>query len=378
MMSDLEFHAFCLTRTGTRLDQFAKAIRRHVTRGDVVVDLGAGSGILSFLACQAGAARVYAIEAGDSIAFARQLAATMGLQQRIEFIGKPSTQVVLPERARVIVSDIHDTFGLQQNGLSAFIDARERFLEPDGSLIPRSIQLMIVPVEAREQYQHTVDVWQQRIHGVDLSPLRMLAVNQPSPSRVEPGQLLAAPAPIATIDLAQAQTAYAGGTAVVDVTRHGSMHGLCGCFVTTLAEGVTMGNVPGDSSTTHFAQAFFPIDTPLDVVPGDRISIRIDTHDSIAARWQVDVVRAGASIARFDHATPYAASLSMETLRKQAADYRPRLTPRGAAERALLDRFDGVRPASELEAWLSERFKDVFPSRSDAAALLKSTIDRCG
>src|SRR5262245_5502595 len=108
MQHELEFHAFCLTDTGSRLDQFARAIAAHIRPGDTVVDLGAGSGILSFLACRAGARRVYAIEAGASLQFARLLATRNGFADRIDFIGGPSTHLVLPERVNAIVGDIHD------------------------------------------------------------------------------------------------------------------------------------------------------------------------------------------------------------------------------------------------------------------------------
>jgi hypothetical protein len=47
-------------------------------------------------------------------------------------------------------------------------------------------------------------------------------------------------------------------------------------------------------------------------------------------------------------------------------------------ERALLDAFDGTRTAAQLEAWLRERFGDVLPSTREAAAVLKSMIERCG
>ena len=45
-----------------RTDAFREAICRVLKRGDVVVDLGSGSGVFSFFAAEAGAARVYAIE----------------------------------------------------------------------------------------------------------------------------------------------------------------------------------------------------------------------------------------------------------------------------------------------------------------------------
>ena len=376
--SDLEFHAFCLTNTGSRLDQFAAAIAGRVKPGDTVVDLGAGTGILSFLACRAGARRVYAIEAGESLEFARLLAARNGFLDRIEFINTPSTHVVLPERVNAIVGDIHDTFGLQPRGLTAMMDARDRFLAPGGVLIPCSIRLMAVPVEAPEHYQKTVDVWNTRVQDVDVSPLRALAVNQPTPARVDRSQLLAEPATLATVDLIRVATPHSGGASSCEIRRDGTMHGLCGCFITTLADDIVMGNVPGESGTSNFAHAYFPIEAPVAVRAADRIDIRLDTHDGTAARWQVDVTRSGRSIARFDHATLRAKGWSKQSLRKQADDYRPTLTPLGKMERELLDRFDGTRSAAELESWLAFRSKSVLPSAREAAAFLKQTIERCG
>lgn len=378
MNGDLEFHAFCLTETGSRLDQFAAAITARIKPGDTVIDLGAGSGILSFLACRAGARRVYAIEAGESLEFARQLAARNGFVDRIEFIQKPSFDVVLPERVNAIVGDIHDTFGLQQQGLASMIDARDRCLAPGGVIIPCGIRLMAVPIEAPDTYRKAVDVWSRRVHGIDLSPLRSLAVNQPTPARVDRSQLLSEPASLATIDLMRVTQAYAGGAVSCDVVRDGLMHGVCGCFVTTLSDNIDMGNVPGDSGTTNFAQAFFPIESPVAVRQGDRVAIRLETHDGAAARWQVEVTRGVESIARFDHSTLQAMKLSIQTLRKQSNDYRPLLTPLGAVERDLLDRFDGSHSAAELESWLAARSTAVLPSAGGAAAFLKQTIERCG
>ena len=54
----LEFHAFCLTNTGTRLQQYAAALDQVIEPGDTVLDLGAGLGVLGILACRAGARRV--------------------------------------------------------------------------------------------------------------------------------------------------------------------------------------------------------------------------------------------------------------------------------------------------------------------------------
>jgi len=381
-MSDydlLQFHAFCLTNTGTRLTQYARAISTRVRDGDVVLDLGTGSGLLAVLACRAGARRVYAIETSDAIRFGELLASTTAFKDRIEFIQAASTQLVLPERVDAIVGDIHDTFGLQTGGLAAFFDARDRFLKPGGALVPCAIQLLVAPVEAAELYASEIDVWTRRVHDVDLSPIRPLAVNQMHAAKFDREQVLAPPCALATIDLERSNVLHAGGHAVATALRGGILHGVCGCFVTTLAESVVMGNAPGEGDTTNFAQAFFPLNTPTPVLEGDRISMAVDTYDGHVTRWRLDVARPGASPhARFDHSTFGDLPLPARTLRRNANDYRPTLTPRGVMERALLDRFDGTRSAAELETWLREHYDGLLPSERAAEAFLKATIERCG
>lgn len=375
----LQFHAFCLTGTGSRLDQYSAALSRQVRKGDVVLDIGTGSGLLALLACRAGADRVYAVEASDAIQYGELLASRAGLADRIQFIQSPSSQLVLPEQVDVIVADIHDTFGLQSGGMATLIDARERFLKPGGALIPRAIQLMVAPVEASEVYAKEIDVWSREVQDVDLSPLRTFAVNQLHPARLTRESLLAPPALLATIDLEHVSRLLAAGAVDVRADRDGTMHGVCGSFVTTLTEGVVMGNVPGDGGTTNFAQAFFPLNSPVHVSRGDLISIGVDSYDGHVMRWRIDIARPGdAAYARFDHSSLGAALLSTATLRKHAPDYRPTLTSRGSMERALLERFDGTSAAEELEAWLRDRFGELLPSNQETVAFLRSTIERCG
>jgi len=378
MSSDLlQFHAFCLTDTGTRLDQYARTIARVVRPGDVVVDLGAGTGILSFLACAAGARQVYAIEESAVSIYGEMLAAAGGFRDRVAFIQARSTQVTLPERVDVIVADVHDTFGLQPGGPRALEDARNRFLKPGGRLIPASIELRIAPVEVPDLYRRTVDVWQQQIHGVDLSALRTLAVNQRHPARFEPTAFIAPLEPIASIDVGT-RLDTAGEVRVV-ATRGATLHGLCGCFVTTLVDDVVLGNVPGESQTSNFAQAFFPIDAPHAVAEGERLRIRMWTYDGSELRWQIRIAHHDQlRRVQFDQATFLSAPIRPEDLKRGTSDYRPRLTARGTMERALLEKFDGTSTSAELERWLTMQFGDRLPSAREAAAFLKATIDRCG
>jgi protein arginine N-methyltransferase 1 len=375
----LQFHAFCLTNTGSRLDQYARAIHATVREGDVVLDLGTGTGLLAILACRAGAKRVYAIESSDAVQLGELLVSTTAFADRITFIQSASSQLRLPEPVDLIVCDIHDTFGLQPGGIASLLDARRRLLKPGGTLIPRAIEFRLAPVEAPEFYAREVDVWTRHVQDVDLSPVRQFAESHVHAGRFDSGELLSAPSPVGVIDLAHSASVRVSGTATATISRNGNMHGLCGCFETTLADGIRMGNVPGDSSTTNFAQAFFPLARPVAVVAGDTVDLTIDSHDAHVVRWRVEISRAGrAAYPAFDHSTLNGLLLSPVALRKQARDYRPALSARGAMEHALLGRFDGLSSAAELQRWLKDRFSELLPTDEEVESFLKATIARCG
>ena len=54
--------------------------------GDIVLDVGAGSGVLSMFAARAGAARVYAVEQTSMAVLAQELVAANRLSDVIEVI----------------------------------------------------------------------------------------------------------------------------------------------------------------------------------------------------------------------------------------------------------------------------------------------------
>ncbi|MEE9414925.1 MAG: 50S ribosomal protein L11 methyltransferase, partial [Acidimicrobiales bacterium] len=57
-----------------RVNTYHAAIHNAVKPGDVVLDLGTGTGLLAFMAVKAGAAKVYAVEHSDFIDVAREIA----------------------------------------------------------------------------------------------------------------------------------------------------------------------------------------------------------------------------------------------------------------------------------------------------------------
>jgi len=118
-----------------RMGAYERAIRQTVKPGSVVVDIGTGTGIMAVLACQLGASRVYAIEPNPIISLAREIAVANHCADKIVFMEEISTQVTLPTRADVIVSDLRGLLPLLNHHIPSIADARRRFLAPGGTMI---------------------------------------------------------------------------------------------------------------------------------------------------------------------------------------------------------------------------------------------------
>jgi len=142
-----------------RTSSYDRALRARVRPGAVVLDIGAGPGSWALLACRAGAARVYAVEPDDVIHLARQIAADNGLSNRIEFIQAMSTDIDLPEKVDVIVADIRGRSPLFGKSIVSILDARDRFLKPDGWIIPARDTIWAAPVYCSELYDRFIGAW---------------------------------------------------------------------------------------------------------------------------------------------------------------------------------------------------------------------------
>jgi predicted RNA methylase len=101
---DLKIHEVML-RDDIRNQAYRRAIFANVRKGDVVLDVGAGTGILSLFAAQAGARTVYAVERTTIADLARRIVIKNGYGDRIEVIQSDLEAVRLPQRVDVIVSE---------------------------------------------------------------------------------------------------------------------------------------------------------------------------------------------------------------------------------------------------------------------------------
>ncbi len=140
-----------------RTSNYIDGIREVVQSGDIVVDVGTGTGILAIAAAEAGARHVYAIEASGIGKLAGKIFKANGVANRITLIEGWSTQINLPELADVMISEMIGNEPLAENVLEITTDAIKRLLKPNARLIPRKIKIFGLPVTIPQNRTYETD-----------------------------------------------------------------------------------------------------------------------------------------------------------------------------------------------------------------------------
>lgn len=371
----LDEHRQYLSDTA-RLTAFQRAIDEVVKPGDVVVDLGAGTGVLGLFACQAGAARVYALEATSMVGVARELCKRNGFADRVVFCKEHSRWADLPEKADVVVADQIGRFGFEAGVFEYFLDARSRFLKLGGATIPCRVDFVAGPVETEEMWSR-IDFWDTMPASLDIRSGRTIARNTGYPVKYAPAELLGEPAVLASLDPGVVNATPIRARASVMVERAGTLHGVGGWFSAQLSPGVSMSNSPFSSDRINRHNVFFPIDEPVPVVENDRVEIEMQIVTGEAmVRWEVTVLRSdGSPKASSRHSTFEGMLVCKEDLVRTRPDFTPKLTSRGEARLTVLLLCDG-RPLAEIEDEVYRRHPDLFKSHQEAALFVAEVVTR--
>jgi SAM-dependent methyltransferase len=289
---DLNYHRALLDDV-VRLDAYDRAIRRLVRPGDVVLDVGTGTGILALLAARAGAARVHAVESTAVAGLAEELVAANGLGDVITVHRADARTLAPVEPVDLIVSECMGRF-LVDDGMIPAIEQARAWLKPAGRCCPREIVLRLAPVG--HLYVGALDLWRDDVLGLDLRPALRHALRSAYAAELDPSWLFADPVDYHRWTLPWPAPPFEG-THRFALTQDGELRALAGWFEATLAEGVVLSTEPG--SSTHWGQYLFPVPRQP-VRAGDEVvfSLRFDAATEHWA-WSGEVRRGGATVSTF-------------------------------------------------------------------------------
>lgn len=259
-----------------RTEAFRRAIEAVVRPGDVVIDVGAGTGILAAFAARAGAAEVHAVERSDMARVLGDVMQANGLAHVVRVHAGDARSTDLPP-ARVLISEWlgHVVFG---DGMwPAVVAVRDRCLGPDGVMLPARVDLRLAPVENEELRAEGPGWWDRTQWGLDLRAVGDEESRHPEgrPWCVQRDSLLADDVSVLMLDCARdrgdADTFERDVSFVL--TRDGTLDALAAWFWSELAPGVELDTGP-DADDTHWHQFAMPV-RPIAVRAGQRLDVRV-------------------------------------------------------------------------------------------------------
>jgi protein arginine N-methyltransferase 1 len=341
---------------------YLAAVRETVCPGAVVADIGSGPGMLGVYAATLGARRVYLIDPDVSVYAGAALARENGVSDRVEVIRAASTEVELPERADVIVSDLRGVMPFHGHHLAAAADMRRRLLAPGGVCIPRRDVVRTALVEDDALYARTVQAWSDVPVPLKRESFARLLANRWYRTRATGEQLLTESSHFVTLDYDLATPPLSAAWETL-ATRDGSAHGLLLWFDAELTPTIGLSNAP-TAPPALYGQAFFPFAPAMRLRRGQRISVELRAvlaGDDYAWSWTATTEDA---VAR--HSTLLGLPLSGEALAQRTAQFAPHHSTDAKILLAVLERVNGRTSLGEIAEMLSERFIARFATPESA------------
>jgi hypothetical protein len=281
--SELDLHRALLADTA-RVDAFLRAVRQVVRPGDVVVDVGAGTGLLSVAAAQAGA-RVYAIEKAGIAGMARQVVEANGVAGSVTVVRGDARVVDVPERADVMLCELLGSDPWAEQILDVVAAARARLLKPGGRIVPERVTLLAMPVGVPGGRQHEwrttpplIAQWHAR-YGIDFSAFAAPEANADHARMVSQadalGMAMAAPIRMATLDLAAIGATAVDAEGVADAARAGDVNGVAIGFEAVLCEGHRLGSFDASHPPPQSWEVpVWGMAAPVAVAAGQALTVR--------------------------------------------------------------------------------------------------------
>eukprot|EP01056_Protomagalhaensia_sp_Gyna25_P001956 Protomagalhaensia_sp_Gyna_25__1955@NODE_2040_length_1332_cov_217_488012_g1685_i0_p1_GENE_NODE_2040_length_1332_cov_217_488012_g1685_i0NODE_2040_length_1332_cov_217_488012_g1685_i0_p1_ORF_typecomplete_len382_score70_46PrmA/PF06325_13/7_9e24Methyltransf_25/PF13649_6/5_8e14Methyltransf_25/PF13649_6/1_7e03PRMT5/PF05185_16/1e11MTS/PF05175_14/2_2e11Methyltransf_31/PF13847_6/1_1e10Cons_hypoth95/PF03602_15/3_5e10Methyltransf_16/PF10294_9/6_6e10CMAS/PF02353_20/1_6e09Met_10/PF02475_16/7_5e08Methyltransf_3 len=170
-----------MLKDSVRTGAYRRAIEDnpHLFKDKVVLDVGAGTGVLSMFAVKAGAKHVYAIECSEICHLARKLIAHNGFEDKITVIQAKAEETSLPvDQVDIIVSEWMGYFLLYESMLDTVLFCRDKWLKTGGLIFPDRATLHLAAIEDGE-YRKEKFEWWNNCYGLDYTPVKRCIMEEP-------------------------------------------------------------------------------------------------------------------------------------------------------------------------------------------------------
>jgi len=285
---------FPMVSDGPRNRDYERALKKAIRPESVVLDIGAGTGLLSMMAARAGAAQVLACESNPALAaLAGEIIAANGYADRVKVLVKPSFQIdpvndfpggVRPD---VVVAEIFDAAVIGEGALNTFAHALSQLAASGAQVIPARATLYGVLIQSD-------GVWREgaadTASGFDLSALNRY---RPDCVGIEAnsfdGAALSDDFAIFDFDFSRIDAATRTISLEIPVTRAGVCHGILYWIKLHLDDELALDNRPdmgagrSDTYCAHWHQMVRLLIPALEVKPDTRVQIQAQHNQHAVA-----------------------------------------------------------------------------------------------
>jgi hypothetical protein len=265
-----------------RNEAFEAALRSVIKKGaTTVADIGTGTGLLALMAAKLGAREVFLYEAAEVAGVAAKVLKANGARN-CRLIPCHSTEMVDPPKVDVVVSETLGNYALEEHVIETLADAKKRFLNPGGVLIPRRIEQFVAPVVS-DRVQAEFAAWDMT--GFDLSVAKAMSLNNIYVRTFGAKELLEAKV-WDTVDLGTDGKSARKGEASWKPKAATTVYGFATWWSAELAPGIVLSTAP-DAPRTHWEQLYFPLLQPIATKAGDTIVVNLRSRTSAEAGTHV-------------------------------------------------------------------------------------------
>lgn len=254
----LQYHHNMLM-DANRMDNFKAAIQYHVFAGARVLELGGGTGVLSWFAAQS-AAKVYCVEFNpDMVAEARRLLAMNQHGDRVEVIHADAFEYLPPEPVDFVICEMIHVAMLREKQVEVIENFKKRYAEkfPAHAMpvfIPEAILMAVQPLQQRYDFSgYQAPIIQFQLGGAFTA------------DTVE----LAQPALYKIIDFQEANDLWINWEGQMTIEQSGQLSALR--FITKNVLAIVAETNATIDWLNHYMA--LPLKTPIEVVAGDVINV---------------------------------------------------------------------------------------------------------
>lgn len=259
----------------------------------IVLDIGAGTGILSMFAARAGAKHVYAVENAEIALFAREIVSRNGLSDKITILKGKMEEVVLPvEKVDIIVSEWMGYFLLYESMLDCVLWARDKYLVEGGKILPDKCQIYFAGIEDSDYKASKIDFW-KNVYGFNMDCLGAAAMKEPIVDSVNAEPIISDTCKVLELDLCKMNPddVEFSNEYCITFEENETCHALLAwfdCEFSRLTRPKTLSTSP-HAGYTHWKQVVFYLKEDIRMERGDKLKGSVAVKKSPANFRELDI-----------------------------------------------------------------------------------------